>query len=93
MFNPNLANMDADRMKQEAEKINGMSDADLQRKINNAKSFMPGKFLYSKHSHNIGMANMNMSPEMIKMANQQLGQMSSEQIEQMMKMVTIDLKK
>jgi hypothetical protein len=53
MFNPpNLANMDADQIKKSGEMFKNMSDDDIQRNLNQAKSFMPGNNLFTNHIYN-----------------------------------------
>lgn len=42
MMNPNLANMDAETIKKSGEMFKNMSDDEIQRNLNQAKSFMPG---------------------------------------------------
>ena len=39
-----MNNVDADTIKRQTEMMSQMSDEDLQRKLNQAKSFMPGMF-------------------------------------------------
>lgn len=41
---PNINTVDADTIKRESEKMQNMSDDELQRTLNRAKSFMPGKY-------------------------------------------------
>lgn len=41
---PNMNNIDADTLKRQSEMMSQMSDEDLQRRLNQAKSFMPGNF-------------------------------------------------
>lgn len=67
MFNPNMANMDPNLLKQQSEMFKNMSDAEIQARINQARSFMPGM--------------PNISPEMMKFASQQMAGMSPDQIE------------
>ena len=44
MFNPSmLNNMTPEQIKAQQDMMKNMSDEDLQRQMNNAKSFMPGK--------------------------------------------------
>ena len=44
MFNPAMfANLTPEQVKAQQEQLNKMSDEDLQKQINSAKAFMPGK--------------------------------------------------
>ena len=56
MMPPNFANMDPNALKQQSQMINGMSDEQIKAQMEMAKRMMPG------------MANMNISPEMVRQA-------------------------
>ena len=48
MFNPSmLNNLTPEQIKAQQDMMKNMSDEDLQRQMNNAKSFMPGKSLFA----------------------------------------------
>ena len=57
MFNPSMfANMSPDQVKSQTEMFNNMSDSELEKHLNSAKSFMPGM--------------PKMTPQMMRMASQ-----------------------
>lgn len=82
-----MANIDPSTLKQQSEMLSQMSDDEIKKKMDSAKSFMPSNYYIHSVFVNIDMPNM--TPEMFKMASQQLKNMSPEQIEQMTKMVRL----
>jgi hypothetical protein len=60
--------------------MKNMSDEDLKRNLDAARSFMPG---ISNNNSNFYLGMPNLSPEMMRMASERMNSMTPEQIQNM----------